>query len=253
MTVYDLYERTKREIEGDTHRDHRKLANNTYGRIEDGVVYIRLHNTDIVTIWPGKVRYNTGGWFTVTTKERINRYTPDFIGVASEKGIWHVWQRGREWRKLSRFYDDIELVDQRDGTTNVHVPRLDDPDEPLRKALDRYVKLYTDERIAELVKQAVESGTNGDCLYCQMNVTQTGDDHLLVHIAEGYTMATLAANAVKAAGYKPDIYLGMFRPEYYQPGKNLFYGDVIRRSIRKYLKARVLNRGLVLPDLEEVA
>jgi hypothetical protein len=154
---------------------------------------------------------------------------------------------------VSRFYDDIQLVDQRDGTTNVHVPRLDDPDEPLRKALERYVKLYTDERIAELVKQAVESGTNGDCLFCQMAVPYEpeGGDHLLYHIAEDYTMTHLAHNAVKAAGYKPDIYLGTFLPNYYKPGQAHFYGDTVRRSIRKYLKARVLNRGLSLPDLEE--
>jgi hypothetical protein len=214
-------------------------------------VYVRLHATNVATITPTTATYHTGGWYTVTTKERINRWMPDGFKVASEKGIWHVWQYPG-WRKVSRFYDDIQLVDQRDGTTNVHVPRLDDPDEPLRKSLDGYVKLYTDERIAELMVYAQATGALGDCMFCSMiDPEGRNPDHLLDHIAEGYTMTHLAHNAVKAAGYKPDIYLGTFLPNYYKPGQAHFYGDTVRRSIRKYLKARVLNRGLSLPDLEE--
>ena len=34
-------------------------------------IALKLHNTDIVTLYPtGDMSLNTGGWYTVTTKER---------------------------------------------------------------------------------------------------------------------------------------------------------------------------------------
>jgi hypothetical protein len=249
MSIETLHASLTNEIRGSTNRDQRKLANNTYGSIIGDTVYVRLHATDIAVITPTTATYNTGGWYTVTTKERINRWLPAGLRVWSEKGIWRLGGAGI----IARFRDGITITDgQGDLAYNVvGGAQLDDPDEPLRKALDRYVKLYTDERLAELMQYADATGARGDCLYCQMfDPDGKQPDHLLDHIAEGYTMAWLAHRAVSASGYKPDVYLGTFLPNYYRPGQASFYGDVVRRSIRKYLKARVLNRGLVLPDLE---
>lgn len=51
-----------------------KLSHNTYVTEHDnGSIGVKLHNTEIVRVWPnGKVQLDTGGWFTVTTKQRIN-------------------------------------------------------------------------------------------------------------------------------------------------------------------------------------
>lgn len=66
----------------------RKLGNNTYlverkpgegwagARYGKGIHYaVRLYNTDVVTIHPnGAYTFSDGGWYTVTTKERMNGY-----------------------------------------------------------------------------------------------------------------------------------------------------------------------------------
>lgn len=65
------------------------LANNTrlYQRGDNYAV--RLHKTDVVTIQPDDTYIlDTGGWDTVTTKERLNRFSPAW--VRSHKGEWQL-------------------------------------------------------------------------------------------------------------------------------------------------------------------
>lgn len=70
-------------------KDKKKLANNTYAERRDVGIAIRLHQTDILTFYPcGSVVVKTGGWETVTTKGRINRYLPP---------PWIVLQKDWEW------------------------------------------------------------------------------------------------------------------------------------------------------------
>jgi hypothetical protein len=79
----------------------RKLANNTYAhRYTNDILIIRLHDTSILTFLnDGSVIYNTGGWRTATTKNRLNRYGP-----------LHIYQHNFSW-----FYDDNQPF--RDGLT----------------------------------------------------------------------------------------------------------------------------------------
>lgn len=67
----------------------RKLANNTY-LIDNGKRRaIRLHSTDIATeVGPGKLRIDTGGWDTLTTRERLYRFTSCRVG--RDKGITYI-------------------------------------------------------------------------------------------------------------------------------------------------------------------
>lgn len=70
--------------------DGRPIANNTrlIQRDADTVAY-RLHNTDVVTKHrDGRVTLSSGGWRTVTTKDRLNSYAP--VRVGSVKGVWYV-------------------------------------------------------------------------------------------------------------------------------------------------------------------
>lgn len=85
---------------------------NTFRRVEDdGTVVWTLHDTDIVTISPRdehggrKVVFDTGGWFTPTTKRRMNQAMADeniSIRVFQEKHGWfaranHIGGHN-EWR-----------------------------------------------------------------------------------------------------------------------------------------------------------
>jgi hypothetical protein len=77
-------------------RDSRKIANNT--RLETrgpDAIAVELHSTDVVTFHrSGAVSINSGGWQSVTTKERINRYLPAGVSLFQEKHEWYV-QDGR--------------------------------------------------------------------------------------------------------------------------------------------------------------
>jgi hypothetical protein len=62
-------------------RDSLRLGNNTYlvsrfsPEENDKHIAIRLHNTDIVKFYSnGRITLHTGGYQTVTTKERINQF-----------------------------------------------------------------------------------------------------------------------------------------------------------------------------------
>jgi hypothetical protein len=75
-------------VRGKRNADRRKIGNNTYAEIlHDGTVAIKLHNTYVVKINPnGTYTLNSGGWQTVTTKDRINQYSPRY-----------VFQKNYEW------------------------------------------------------------------------------------------------------------------------------------------------------------
>lgn len=75
--------------------DRVKLANNTYLRYlhEPFRPYygVQLHNTVIIFIDENdNISLETGGYRTVTTKDRINRLTPHWLRVFSRDYEWRV-------------------------------------------------------------------------------------------------------------------------------------------------------------------
>jgi hypothetical protein len=83
-------------VHGKTKRNSRKVGNNTYAEIlPDGSVGIALHGTTVVRIHPdNSATLNSGGWHTVTTKDRINQYSP--VRVYQRKGQWYL-ESGEEY------------------------------------------------------------------------------------------------------------------------------------------------------------
>jgi membrane protease subunit (stomatin/prohibitin family) len=69
-----------------------RLGNNTYLEVTDadplhGFIGVRSHSTYVVKFWAdGQITLHTGGYPTVTTKERINQFI---------KG--RVYQKAHEW------------------------------------------------------------------------------------------------------------------------------------------------------------
>ena len=63
----------------------RKLQNNTYLQRRGQDIAVRLHSTDVVTFHPnGDVSLASGGWDTITTKDRIRSYSP--FQLSTERG-----------------------------------------------------------------------------------------------------------------------------------------------------------------------
>lgn len=68
-----------------------KLHNNTYAQYaENGEdIEVVLHDTAIVTAHPdGTFTLNTGGWQTITTKRRINEFSP--AQIFQHKWNWYI-------------------------------------------------------------------------------------------------------------------------------------------------------------------
>lgn len=83
-------------VRGKRNAKRRKVGNNTYAEIlSDNSVAITLHSTDVVTIHEdGTYTLRCGGWQTVTTKDRINQYSP--VRVYQRNYEWFVRINGRE-------------------------------------------------------------------------------------------------------------------------------------------------------------
>lgn len=84
-------------VRGKRNAKRRKVGNNTYAEIlHDNSVGIMLHSTYVVKIHPDNTyTLQTGGWQTVTTKDRINQYSP--VRVYQRKYEWFVNLNGKEY------------------------------------------------------------------------------------------------------------------------------------------------------------
>lgn len=218
-------------------RQRRKVANNTYARLEpDGRIVILYHSTDILTFFPNdEVEYQSGGWLTYSTKERFNRFGAHRVRISQTKGRWFVYAQGNWDATLTDYYDGMRVRFNGETVEMVTEARHSgDPDKKIKRDIDRYVRLYTDEKLAEIVSEDYNS--RGECWFCMMRESGTGrplgeisgdPDHLLSHVEEGYVLVNLAYNAVKAAGYiNPPVIL------HYSP-------DLVRRAIKRYLRQRL--------------
>lgn len=85
------------------------ICRNTFRFVRDGETVIRLHSTDIVRkLIDGSVVLNSGGWKSVTTKDRMNAQLPDGYRLMQEKGVWYV---GRGWNDAARvpYFDGMNV------------------------------------------------------------------------------------------------------------------------------------------------
>ena len=85
-------------------RDSRKIANNTTLRRDGDEFVVRLHYTDIVRYHADDtVTLNSGGWQTVTTKQRMNLLTN--LRVYQRDYTWYVVEAGASWDDAMEYGD----------------------------------------------------------------------------------------------------------------------------------------------------
>lgn len=94
-----------------TSRGQKKIGNNTYLRRRDAAtIGLQYHETDVVTFTPSGLVLTSGGWWTKTTKERIN-WALEALGLycVQDGGNWYVstnWQDKTTW---TAFHDGIRV------------------------------------------------------------------------------------------------------------------------------------------------
>ncbi len=227
----------------------RKIDNNTYlERRGDDAIAVKLHATDIVTFHrDGRVTINSGGWQTVTTKDRLNNYSP--LRVYADKGVWYV-------------SDGEKTVVYEDGLTTDTEGRLVEggrsPDElrKLRKLVVKFCKTF----VQKLDKGEIDKPGPGDCWYCSMfdRDGKGSADHLLSHVGfaedhngetETYYVPSLLYNAcvegkgVSLSPFAEGVVYNWLNDKPQSP----FGIDLALRQIERTLKNYILKRvGLPL-------
>ena len=183
-------------------KDRRKIANNTYlERRANGNIALRLHNTDVLTFSPnGDVRFDSGGFLTVTTKQRMNEFQ-DVAKIWSTKGVWYL-RLGKWWTEEPEqqfAYADGITVHSNGTVTGMG----EDPARILK--MKRKIKAFCQSYMDAFMADKVPAPDSGDCWYCLMSTTNgkglgeamRDTSHLESHMSERYYVPILLARAVK--------------------------------------------------------
>lgn len=175
----------------------RKVGNNTYLVRRGACIAVQLHDTDVVTYFPdGRVMLNTGGWGTVTTRDRINTFAP--VRMHTERGVQWVASKGKVYR-----YQDGIMFGPRGACLNpparTATAKADKAKAALRAKIDRYIDGWIDTAVTG--QMPLPSG--GDCWYCAMFPESPGEgaSHLAEHLSEDYFVPSLIVKAARARGY----------------------------------------------------
>lgn len=195
-------------------RPSRKIDNHTYLKVrENDVIAVLLHSTDVLKFYPdGTVVYNSGGWLTVTTKDRMNKFGP--LNVWSDRGVWYVSDR-QSWSQEDYAGARDRGVRHTFADGLAYRPETGEfkhtgPDQKETVKLRKRVAKYAKDFMAAFDKGDVPEPGPGDCFFCYMREVKTnkplgevmqGDHgHILSHMEESYFVSSLLVNAMEAFG-----------------------------------------------------
>lgn len=224
-------------------KESKKLELNTYAkRLDDKTIAIRLYDTDVVLYKDnGVVELNSGGFRTVTTKDRINKYSP--LRLQQVKSVWYVM--GQETETM--FFDGIQFRDNK--AINAKSEAKQDKEVKRISKSKKLARDYANGFIEALKSGAVGLPSGGDCWFCCLrevgNMT-LGDinnnvDHIKAHIEESYFVPSLAVNAVLENGHTKQqlSYILGYDSETKRLGSGFMVERIVKQSIYKYVLKRL--------------
>lgn len=169
-------------------KDRGKLLDHNTRLVKRAGYYaVVFHVTEIVRIFPKDVyELNSGGWHTMTTKERLNRFAP--VSLYADKGLWYF---------DSNVFEDGVKVDAKGKPLGKvrSVKSIESKKNALDKAVSAYIKRFCE----HLKKHGLKDPDAGDCWLCGL-LNKEGDytnvDHLISHMEEDYFVPRLLFEAV---------------------------------------------------------
>lgn len=212
--------------------------------VDDHTIGLTLHDNIIVYYHDDmSITLDSCGWQTVTTKDRLNNFTP-----------FSIYQRSRQWYvqaddKEFLFKDGMKLYQTACGwaTENAMTENEYNETKQLEKKIDKFA-----DKFADTLPVNLPSG--GDCWYCVMgneNGETMGDlsgdhDHLMSHIEEEYFVPALLMNAVREAGWTDfGIQMsGIFN--YTNPDVNKWRRTQAKRALKNYMITRLIQKRKVV-------
>jgi hypothetical protein len=231
--------------------DKKKLANNTYLRkLDEDTFAITLHQTDVVFIVEHNgetvYRLNSGGYQTVTTKDRLKTFSP--ARIYQKRGVWYLNEDGytSDGKNDVLYFDGIEINKQGKVLNKQSAPSdlLDK-----KKKLDRMINEY----IRGFAKDALENGLGapsaGDCLMCRIYAEgQAQDDcqHIYYHLQAKYFTRTFLLYCLKFHGYSNPSFTWQLITADCEKGRD----DSLKRELR-HTFGRIKDKLMKFVDLEE--
>ena len=225
----------------------RKMANNTYLERRDANIVLKLHDTDIITYQPnGDIILNSGGWHTVTTKDRISSGLPHGYTLTQSKSIWYIIKHleGKEfWNAENpqyRFKDGI-TIKWSGKVINSDNVKSEAKDVKIKAKIKEYAKLCAS-------KIPLDPPSGGDCWYCLMQTEEgksLGDaikdtEHLLSHIKERYIVSSLVYNALKEKYNAEMAFWQTFKNSGYPEGSDREFGKhAVYKAVYRYIASRL--------------
>jgi hypothetical protein len=213
-----------------------KLENNTRVLNRGSHFSVRLHRTDIVEIDHfNRYKIRTGGWETVTTKDRINKYSP--IYIKQRDYTWYVQVDGER----TPFCEG--MVFNREGnlieTAGDENPALK---EKANEHVSNLVSDFLDYAESEFQDGIPEPGA-GDCFICRAygEPGEPGEiEHLYSHLKEKYIHGSLILYADKVIGRgAPGISIQMGNAGLaLETLKSLFRNQAVRSQLVSFVLER---------------
>jgi len=206
------------------------LANTLKVELEDGTIIYQLYDTDIITVKPnGNVVYNSGGFRTKLTKDRIFTLSPIKACIWQENHIWTLSIRTDENipGKSYTFYDGIEI--DKNGNLvsenkNIDIKQLN----TTKRNISKFTKLIT--------KDNLPKPNSGDCLVCRLQnadgTSVLNRNCIPLHIEEMYMHGSLIINALREAGYN-DMQIGV--------AYSMKLINQIRKAVSRYVTKKVIK------------
>lgn len=224
----------------------KKIARNTVQYwLADGTECIKYHDTVVVMKAPdGVITLNSGGFRTVTTKDRIWEY--GHISLTQRNGVWYMPDG-------SAFYDGIRVVIEpiREGEYRGRcqiISGIVEANDSKVKKMKARIKKFCD----TITSKKLPYPDTGDCWYCLMKGDKSGGPktagkplgdiagnhtHLISHMQEKHANGSLIVNAMHESGYG-DEQIRYYYSAALRDDRHCL--QMIRRAVAKYLQRRLI-------------
>jgi len=169
-----------------------QLGSSTVLLKRDEFYVVRLHETDIVTIAEsGAYSVNTGGWYTKTTSQKIEEYSP--VRFSTDRGLWFT-KNGRLVPNHAFTYGDDGEFFYYGGNPLERAQAVEN-----NKVFTRENAKYRKAFVKKFLDGTLGTPNGGDCLLCHVmrqnelgkSVTLGEVSHIWSHLAEQYHVPSL--------------------------------------------------------------
>jgi len=242
MSLYRTKSELLRNLSETAFKSAKKLENNTWEYINDaGNRTIRLHDTDIMEFLPrNKVRLSSGGWLTMTTKQRLNNHLPRPLVISQDKRKWFI--RGEGGKEIPFFDGMVVPLDGKIAPSKKIQAKIRG-EETKQKRLDKLVENYCKALRKQLRETGLPMPSGGDCWFCCLRNEKgvswgelsSDTEHLMSHLKEKYIMGSLIFNAMQHRGYKAEFWFGIDQDKKLED----YHIDTYVRAVRNYYRTKM--------------